>query len=374
MGKPSAPKPPDYAAAATAQGTANENAAIASNYLNQANQVGPYGSLTYSYQPGITLADGTVVPQATATTTLSPAQQQLLDQNNQMASQLNQAALQGIGYVTDTASHPLDLSKLPKMATTAPGVYQAPTIDKFNSARDEVTNAYMQRLQPQMDQQKQALDAQLASQGIELGSKAYTDAQDQLARSQNDQRTAALLSGDQAVQNLFQNAMAAGQLQFNQGLAGDQFVNQARNQALQEQEFLRQEPLNILNALRTGNQASLPTFGNVSAGNNIQAAPIYQATADQYAAAQNAYQNKMANYSSLLGGLGSIGGAAIMASDPSLKSNVELIGVRDDGLGVYRYIIFGREEIGVMADEVAIHRPDALGPFVGYTTVNYGVL
>ena len=77
----------------------------------------------------------------------------------------------------------------------------------------------------------------------------------------------------------------------------------------------------------------------------------------------------------MLSGLGSIAGAGIMAaSDPSLKSDVELIDVRPDGLGVYRYTIFGRPEVGVMADEVAIHRPDALGPFVGYHTVNYGAL
>jgi hypothetical protein len=49
MSKPQAPAPPDYAAAATAQGQANENSALATNYLNQVNQVGPYGSLTYNY-------------------------------------------------------------------------------------------------------------------------------------------------------------------------------------------------------------------------------------------------------------------------------------------------------------------------------------
>jgi hypothetical protein len=41
MSKPKAPPPPDYAAAATAQGAANTNSAIATNFLNQADQIGP---------------------------------------------------------------------------------------------------------------------------------------------------------------------------------------------------------------------------------------------------------------------------------------------------------------------------------------------
>ena len=87
MGKPKAPATPDYAAAAKEQGTANVNAAIATNYLNQANQVGPDGSLTYTYSKpgsglGYTTSEGQYIPQVTATTTLSPGQQKLYDQNN----------------------------------------------------------------------------------------------------------------------------------------------------------------------------------------------------------------------------------------------------------------------------------------------------
>lgn len=383
MGKPSAPKPPDYAAAATAQGAANQNAAIATNYLNQANQVGPYGSLTYSYGAGHTLPDGTVVPQTTATTTLSPAQQKLLDQNNQIASALNNAAIGGIGTATKTANTPIDLSHLPTMATSGPQAYQAPSIDQFNSARDQVTNAYMARLQPSIDAQNEQRRTQLANQGIELGSNAYGASDRDFNAGVNDQRTSALLAGDTAVQNLFQNAMQAGSLQYNQGLASDQFANQARNQALQEQEFLRTEPLNVLNALRSGNQVNLPTFGNVSAGSNIQAAPVYQAAADQANAAQQAYQAKLQANSAIYQGLAGIGGAAMSfipgfgASDRRLKNNIELLELRPDGLGVYSfdYIWGGERQIGVMADEVALYRPDALGPLVdGYATVNYGAL
>lgn len=310
MGKPSAPQPPNYAAAATAQGTANENSALATNYLNQVNQVGPNGSLTYAPSgQSITLADGTVIPQQTATTTLSPEQQQLYNQQMQIGSSLNNAAIGGIQQAVNAAGQPINL---PTLATSGPTPYQAPSPSAFNSARDEVTNAMMARLQPQMTQQSNNLTAQLANQGIAVGSQAYHDATGNLAQQQNDQRDAALLAGNQEEQNLFNDSLAAGQTQYNEGLASNQFQNAAANQSLQQQAFAQTQPLNILNALRSGNQYTIPTFGNApGTGANIAAAPIYQATADQYNAQMQAYNTQMQNYSSMLGGLASIGGAAI---------------------------------------------------------------
>jgi hypothetical protein len=59
-----------------------------------------------------------------------------------------------------------------------------------------------------------------------------------------------------------------------------------------------------------------------------------------------------------------------------LKKNVQYLFTRLDGLRVYLFKYLWNElAVGVMADEVAIHRPDALGPKVlGFSTVNYGVL
>lgn len=66
--------------------------------------------------------------------------------------------------------------------------------------------------------------------------------------------------------------------------------------------------------------------------------------------------------------------SAAQFSDRRLKSGIERIG--DYGrIGLYRYRIFGNEETGVMADEVAQHYPEALGPQVGgFATVNYDKL
>lgn len=75
-----------------------------------------------------------------------------------------------------------------------------------------------------------------------------------------------------------------------------------------------------------------------------------------------------------LGGfIGSIIGSAA-ASDERLKKNVVKLGEYEDGLGIYKYdYIDGRGPfVGVMAQEVAKLRPEALGPEVGgYLTVQY---
>jgi len=68
---------------------------------------------------------------------------------------------------------------------------------------------------------------------------------------------------------------------------------------------------------------------------------------------------------------------AAMASDRRLKTNVERVGELPDGLSLYAYdyVWGGPRQVGVMADEVAALRPDALGPIIfGFATVNYGAL
>lgn len=84
------------------------------------------------------------------------------------------------------------------------------------------------------------------------------------------------------------------------------------------------------------------------------------------------------------GGLGSTLGsllgtglqAASLFSDRRLKRDIERIGEMDDGLPIYRWnYVWGEPAQGVMADEVALFRPWALGPEIGgYATVNYGAL
>jgi hypothetical protein len=61
-------------------------------------------------------------------------------------------------------------------------------------------------------------------------------------------------------------------------------------------------------------------------------------------------------------------------SDQRLKKNVARLGTRSDGLGVYEfeYIWGGGRQIGLMAQEVAILYPEAVGESGGFMTVDYG--
>lgn len=76
-----------------------------------------------------------------------------------------------------------------------------------------------------------------------------------------------------------------------------------------------------------------------------------------------------------------LGGLGLKAystfSDIRLKEGIKRVGTTDDGLGVYTYRYKGDPvpRMGVMAQEVAELRPDALGAVVGgMLTVNYGAL
>lgn len=71
-------------------------------------------------------------------------------------------------------------------------------------------------------------------------------------------------------------------------------------------------------------------------------------------------------------------GQVIFLSDARLKRDIALVGRRDDGLGLYRYRYLWSDTVyvGVMAQEVALIRPDAIvrSALDGYLRVDYGRL
>jgi hypothetical protein len=143
------------AAQANAQG--NLSGALQATAANRINQQTPYGSLQYQ-QTG-TDAQGN--PIWSANQQLSPELQQL-----------TQSSLAG-----------LQASQANPMYGINPG--------------DTYSNAIMQRLQPQQSQAREALDAQLANQGIMPGSEAYNRAKTLLGQTQNDALTSAIVGGMQ---------------------------------------------------------------------------------------------------------------------------------------------------------------------------------
>ena len=338
---PQAPAAPDYVGAAQQTAAGNLDAARAATAANRVNQVTPYGNLDYS----ITGQDPYGNPTWTAKTSLSDVGQKLLDTQNQTSLGLGGTINSQLGQVQNTMGQGFN-PNLPSTGMNPGQSYQ---------------DAYMQRLNPQIQQGREALSNQLANSGIPVGSEAYNRAMMTQGQKENDLLLGATTQG------------------FG---VGQQANQQAYNQQLTNYNL----PLNTLNALRTGAQVQNPTFQNAPQQATTSGADILGASQMGYNAQMggfNAANAAQSNFNSGLMGLGGTLGAAALMSDIRTKENIVPLGWLFKGLPVYEYEYkpewkaetgYGKF-IGVMAHEVeevmpeaVITRPD------GYKMVNYGAL
>lgn len=304
----------------------------------------------------------------------------------------------------------------------------------FSQDRQRVEDALMARLNTQIDRDRENLESRLANQGIRIGSDAYSAGQEDFSRGVNDARLGAILAGGQEQSRLvgleaqragFQNAaqgqafqqeMGRGAFQnaaqeqlFNQLLGRADFGNQAvqqqfgnqmavtgannalqeqafnadlarqnamsaqRNQYLQEQFALRNQPLNEMSALLSGGQVSQPNFVNA----NIPGIPTTDVAGlinQNFAQQQGNAQIRNSTMNSIMGGAFGLGSAAILKSDRRVKDDVQRIGETDDGQPLYSYRYKGSDtpQIGLMAQDVEKRDPGAVitGPG-GVKMVNY---
>lgn len=342
---PDPPPAPDYIGAAKATAEGNLEAARVNTKANRINQYTPYGTLVYTHT-------GTD-PDAgwSQTVSLSPAQQKLLDAQN--ATSLGLAGLQqtGLGYVRDALRHGITMRDLPKSMVNAGQTGQA---------------ALMARFAPQIAQSHAALENQLANQGIMPGSEAYNNAMRTQQQSENDLRMQAALHG-----------IDVG--------------NQAQTQQLGLLQALRNDPINVLNAVRTGSQVTNPAFERVAQQALTSGPDVLGATQSQGNYQQGLYNSQVASYNANGGWLGPIGSAAMTLgsaylaggmkpSDARLKRDIERIGALPSGLPVYqfRYVWDDADaplQTGVMAQEALEVAPDAVAMHPsGYLMVDYGRL
>ena len=438
FGKPPDPAPaPDYKGAAIAQGAANVDAARASAKLSNPNVYSPYGTQLVSYDGDVPTIRQTLTPEAQKTVEAQQRlQSNLADLGNtaytgafkamstpfsfggQVQTQFNQGgALQNAptagqyglaqgGLNAPDLSSQLDLSNVAKMPVNAGTTAQ---------------EAIMRRLEPSLARQRTSTETQLINQGLRPGTEAYDNAARILGEQENDLRSQAALQGlnldiganqqgfsqalqggqfanaadlaqfgagmqsqqaaNQAIAQNYGQGMTASQAQnateaqrYNQAMQAAQFGNTAQQQALAQALLQRQLPLNEINALMSGSQIQNPQFGAYQ-GQTITPAPIANATAQQGAYNQNLYNQQVGTYNTNVEGLYNLGGSAVRYSDIRLKSNIKRLGTHKSGLGIYEYDIFGRHEVGVMAQEALVLRPDVvLHHPAGFLMVDYGRL
>ncbi|WP_085033941.1 tail fiber domain-containing protein [Ensifer aridi] len=436
----SAPESPDPKETASAQTATNIGTAVANNVMGNVNQVTPDGKLTYTYttqkwtDPLSGKEYDLQVP--TATQTLSQQQQAIKNQTD--AAELNMATLAKTqsGKLNDLLGSPIDISGAPaggKASQVGLPQYQqfqgGPNLQTSVGNAGDITrsydvdfdttkyeNALMERLNPQLEQDRAALETRLANQGLQPGSEAYNRAIDQASRQSNDARIAAILNAGQeqsrvaglardqatfqnaaqnqafgqnvtsagfsndANQQMFQNkntATAANNAladqNFNAQQAKFNLQNQERAQYLNELYAKRSQPLNEITALMSGAQVNNPSF--VPTQSNPMPTVDYAGLVQQdYANKMGAYNTQQANMQSMFGGLLGFGGQLASLSDKRAKKDVKKVG----GLYEYRYKGEGKnapKRIGVMAQEVEKVRPDVVSRRPdGLRQVNYGAL
>ena len=239
IGKDDPPPPPDYAGAARETAQGNIDAARLATAANRVNQITPFGNLTYT-QTG---EDKYGNPMWTATQTLSPDQEQIRTAQSGLNIGLLDTAGKGLDYAGNLLAKPgIDMSKLPSTGFNPGQSYQ---------------DAIMTRLAPQIARENESFEQNMANKGIGVGTAAYNTAKELLSQNQNDRLTSATVQG------------------LNTGLTANQ-------QAFSQAGYNQLQPINVINALRTGTQVQSPNYVNPALQSTTQGPDLLGAAGQQY--------------------------------------------------------------------------------------------
>jgi len=360
MGKGSSPPaPPDYRAAATEQGEANQAVIRDQTFANRANQTTPWG--------GVTWTPGTTVDPVSGETVGTWEQDQFLDPTMQGAlqDQINSGATRSMlagnltGNLSDVYDSPVDYNSFREVTELGdPNTFRQRGED---AAYERATS----RLDPMFEDEQNALAINLRNRGLRSGDEAYEAEMDRFGRRKTD-----------AYQSAINESSAAGRAE--SALGFDQSAQrQAQSLGLRQNEIAealqqRGMPLEEINMLLAGQGVQPPNAPGYSNAGQAQAANLFGAAQQQYGAAADAYNAQQAQRQSLLQGAVGIGtGLMGMFSDRRLKTNIRREGVTPGGTPVYtwNYVWGGPRYRGVMADEV----PEAaVLHSSGYLMVDYG--
>lgn len=263
-----------------------------------------------SYTPdGWKQVNGYFVPQRTATTTLSAAQQAIKDQTDATGLNLSTLANVQSGRLGSILSTGLDTSKAaaagtaggftnlsnysnaPQLATTfgdagsinnnyGTTIANAGDITKsygtdYAANVKEVQDALSARLQPSLDKDSASVAQQAANQGIAIGSTAYKALQADLSQRTNDARLGVILNAGQEQNRLaglaqsqaqFQNA--AQQQQYSENANDATFANSGIQLSNAAQQQLYDQQLGRGTFANTATQGNADNRFRTEQGNN----------------------------------------------------------------------------------------------------------
>jgi len=300
--KGGAPQAPDPYKAAAAQEQYGTQAASFQTALDRTNTQNPYGSQSWTQ----TVDPRTGAPVYTQHTNLTPQQQAIFNAQqgleNTTAGQATQALNKPFNLQTSVNNPSLQMN--PDFSGV-PGIVGANDLAGYRDASQQAAyKNQAQYLDPQFQQGREQLDAQLRNSGAHPGDPAYDNAM-KLFNNQQQQ------AYESAYNNSFQTGLEAQQAQYgesantNQQLAQEAIARQQAGNSAAGQQFgqnlqaggfsnqalaqARDQALSEFQSLYGG--AGAPNFGGggSAAAGNLQAP-------DFMSAQNNAYQGQLAKY------------------------------------------------------------------------------
>jgi len=264
-----------------------------------------------------------------------------------------------------------------QFANTAQGQLYSQIANLFSQNNNAQNQNFSQQLSAAnfgntAQQQKFGQDAQsyqLDAAGQQQRFGQATSLADLFNNAQNQQYT----------QNMSTDAFnnTAQQQDFAQQSQNAALTNAQRQQQISEASYLRELPINEV--------AALLGTGGVQGPTAIDTPQVGVAAPDYMGAVNNTYNAQMGAYNqaqqakggmfgSIFGALGSLGGAAVLASDIRLKRDIRRVGTLANGIAMYAFKYIGNtaQRFGAMAQEVFKVRPDAVRLMDnGYLGVDY---
>ena len=272
----------DPSATAAAQSLANKEAVRESALVNQINEQGPFGNVTYSGSIGS--------PDRTRTTTLTPSGQEQLGLQNEIGTGLLGVGSQSlVPQAQEALGQPLTFDGSQQISGAGDLEGQAQRLEDATYQRG------LNRIQPSLDMGREREYNRLAQQGIAEGGQAWNRAIGDLDRREADQ-----------LENLSLSSVAAGRAEQSR-LSG--LEQQIRQQQINEQLTQRGQPINELSALLQGAPAIGPPQFQAPQQYAVQPADYYRGLELQ-AGLNNASQNRQSALTGgLIGAAGNIGAA-----------------------------------------------------------------
>lgn len=301
----SQPSPPNPYSTAAAQNQQNQQASQYSSVAGNANEVNPYGTVSYNAieQVPVYGQNGQITsyaPRYQRTTTLSPDQQKLLGLETQSKYNMGTTAVEQSAKLREHLNTKLDPSQWTPWQTDlkAQGLRQDAGPTDRAGIEKSMMDSYNRSVAPQEAQQ----EASLASRGLSPGSQGYGGYQMQRDDNRAEAaRKAYLTSGDES-----RRAQAAyndvGTQRFSMDQALSSYYNNLRGGQMQEAFAMRNQPINEITALMSGSQATIPQF-QPFAGSPVNPSNIGQYISDNYKAESAAAGQTNAGIFNLLGGL-----------------------------------------------------------------------